>query len=125
MANGNYRNSRTGRYSRTELETFVPAGTVVTATGVVTGSTLELGDRANMRARLTWTAHAGSGAATVAVQTAETVGGTYTTVATFTATSGATGSERKLFGPLDRFVRVNVTAFSGTSVTLGVVAETL
>lgn len=115
-----------GRYARTREVTLAAAGTVITATGVIAGSTVELGDAVSLRLDLTVSAVAGtSPSATVAVQTSKDGSTGWTTVASFTAATD-TGTEHKLFGPIDRFVRLNVTAFSGTStpsVTAGVTGE--
>jgi hypothetical protein len=94
-----------GRYADTVVVTL--ASGTVSATGAQTG--VELGDRSALRLDLTIT---GTPAGTnptldVAVQTSpDNV--TWTAVASF-AQQTAAGTTHKLFGPLDRWVRVSET----------------
>lgn len=95
----------TGRYINT-IPVTLASGTV-SATGAQTG--LELGDRNHLRLDLVVT---GTPAGTnptldVAVQTSKD-NSTWVTVASFTQATAA-GTEHKLFGPIDRYVRVSET----------------
>ena len=82
------------------------ANGTVAATGAQTG--IELGDRAAIRLDLVISAVAGTDPTLdVAVQTSPD-NATWTAVASFTQATG-TGSSHKVFGPLDRFVRVSET----------------
>jgi hypothetical protein len=84
-----------------------------------TSEAVELGDRAS--ARLTLTTTAVSGTLDVTVQTsADNV--TYRSAGAFTQATGAT-SERKAFGPLDRFVRILADLSGGGSATFSVAGE--
>lgn len=108
-----------GRWADTQDVSLVTAA-VVTGTGVLTGSTQELGDRGTLRLTLTATASAAANT-TVEVQTASTSSGTWVSVASFAAVT-ANATQRKVFTGLDRYVRLNVTAAAGTT-TLAVTGE--
>jgi hypothetical protein len=107
-----------GRYANTVAVTLAAAGTVVSATGPLANSVLELGDRSDLRLDLNATV-AGT-TMTVAVETSPD-GNTWSSVASF-APKTATGNTHALFGPVDRFVRLNVTAITG-SFTFGCTGE--
>lgn len=116
-----------GRYARTQDVTLASAVTS-TATGAVAGSTLELGDKASVRLTLACSAVAGTNpSVTVTLETSESGTGGWVAVAAFAAVTGA-GTQRKMFSGLDRFVRLNVTAVTGTdtpSATYTVSGEAL
>ncbi len=116
------------RYAGTEDVTLASAGTVTTATGVIADSTKELGDKGTLRLNLAVTAVAGtSPSMTLTLETSPDGSTGWVSVAAFTAAT-AVSSQRKVFTGLDRFVRLNVTAFSGSatpSVTHGVSGEAL
>jgi len=98
-----------GRYANTVPVTLA-TGTV-SATGAQTS--IELGDRNHLRLDLVITAQTGSSPTLdVAVQTSPD-NSTWTTVASFAQQTGA-ATVHKLFGPIDRFVRVSET-IGGTS----------
>lgn len=116
-----------GRYARTR-DVSLASAVVVTATGVLAGSTKELGDQGTLR--LTQTASAVGGttpSVTVTLETSADGSTGWTAVAAFTAVT-ANGSQRKVFTGLDRFVRLNATAVTGTdtpTATLAVTGESL
>lgn len=99
------------RHANTERVTLASAVTV-SGTGAF-GTVLELADRCCARLDLSATAGTTPNI-TVTVQTGPTAAGPWTSVAAFTAVTGAT-TEHKLFSPLDRFVQLNATAASGSS----------
>lgn len=80
-----------------------------------TGTPVEIGNKGVACLDLTSTAKSGTDTPTltVTVKTCKTVDGTFRTVASFTAQT-ATGTERKSFSGLDRFVRIDWT-ISGTN----------
>lgn len=114
------------RYAKTRAVTVAAAGTVTTATGAVTGTTVELGDQA--QARLTLAVTAVSGTTPSVTLTLETSpdSTTWTAVASFAAAT-AVSTQYRVFTGIDRFVRLNATAVSGTtpSVTYSVTGETV
>lgn len=100
-----------GRHARVQEVTLATAAAVA-GTGAV-GSARELGDCAAVRLELT--AEDSTGAdITVTVETAKVAAGPWTAVGTFTDVTDD-GTERKAFGPLDRFIRINATAVTGTA----------
>lgn len=108
-------------------KTLVPAGTVVTASGV--GTAFEVQNKVQFRGQSIVTAASGTTPSlTVNIQTSFDNGVTdpWRTVASFAAQTAADTSARKNFVGLDRWVRATWTV-SGTtpSVTFGVAGEVL
>lgn len=102
-----------GRFARTKNLTLVDT-VAVTATGAVSGSAVELGDKSTLRLTLNVTAVAGtSPSATFTIETSQD-NSTWSTVASFSAATSVS-TQRKVFTGLDKFVRVNVSAFSGSA----------
>lgn len=102
-------NTANGRYADTVPVTF--SNGVLSATA--TGAAVEFGDRNSLRLDLVISAATGtSPTLDVAVQTSPD-GTTWTAVAAFAQQTGA-ATVRKLFAPLDRFVRV-VETLGGTA----------
>lgn len=106
---------------------LVPAGTVVTATGV--GAGIAVINKDEWRGVSTVTAATGTTPSlTVNIQTSHDDGATdaYRTIASFTAQTAAGASGWKSFPGLDRFVRASWTV-SGTtpSITFGVSGEAI
>lgn len=104
---------------------LVPAGTVVTATGV--GTAYELDDKDEYRGQVAVTAVSGtSPSLTVNVQTSHDNGVTdaWRTVASFPAVTSVSSTAWQVFAGLDRWVRASYTV-SGTtpSITFGVAGE--
>ena len=119
-----YEMKRNGRWARTRDVTLV-SGAVTTATGAVANSSYELGDQNTLRLTLNATAVSGTTpSVTVTVETSADGSTNWQTVASFAAVT-AVSSQRKVFTGLDRFVRLNATAVSGTtpSVTYTVSGE--
>lgn len=104
---------------------LVPAGTVVTATGV--GSGFQVVNKAELRAVAAVTAISGTTPSiTVNIQTSHDDGAAdaYRTIASFPAQTTVSSSAWQSFAGLDRYVRATWTV-SGTtpSVTFGVSGE--
>jgi hypothetical protein len=108
-----------GMYADTDPVTFLQAGGVISASG--SSAVLEVGDRGTARITANFSAVAGTGPTLdIAVMTCDTPGGSFRQVGTFTQFT-ATGSQRKSFAGLDRFVRLDYTlggsaspSFTGT-----------
>lgn len=116
---------KNGRYARTRSVTVVTAA-VTTATGAVANSVQELGDQNTARLTLNATAVSGTTpSVTVTVETSADGSTGWTSVGAFAAVT-AVSSQRKVFTGLDRFIRLNATAVTGTtpSVTYTVSGET-
>lgn len=110
-----------GRWADTDDVTLETAKEVSGASG--TGTVRELGDKVVGRFTLTVAALGAGTTLTATVKTCDTEDGTYRTVGTFTAAS-ATGSERKSFSGLDRWVRVDWALAGGvTTATYSVSGE--
>ena len=93
-----------GRYANTIPVTLVTGAIGATASS----SSIELGDRNSLRLDLVISAASGTNPTLdVAVQSSPD-NSTWTTVASFTQQTGA-ATVHKVFGPIDRFVRVNET----------------
>lgn len=106
---------------------LVPAGTVVTATGV--GTAVEVDDKNEFRGQSIVTAATGTTPSiTVSIDTSYDNGVTdaWRSVASFAAQTAANTSAHKSFPGLDRWVRASWTV-SGTtpSITFGVTGEIL
>jgi hypothetical protein len=98
-----------GRYADTLPITLV-SGTI-TATASSTG--IELGDRNQLRLNLVISAASGTTPTIDVVVESSADNVTFATVAAFSQQTAA-GTTRKLFGPIDRFVRVTET-ITGTT----------
>lgn len=110
-----------GRYARTRDVSLKT--NVATATGALASTVRELGENATLRLTLACTAVSGaSPSATVTVETSTDGATGWTSVGAFAAATSV-GSQRKVFTGLDRFYRLNVTAFAGTSVTFDVTGD--
>lgn len=99
-----------GRYALTQAVSLAK-GQVSSATGALAGSVYELADAGVLRLDLNVTA-AGT-TLTVTVETSKDGSTNWTSVGAFTAMT-AVGSQRKVFAGCDRFVRLNVTAITGS-----------
>lgn len=100
---------------------LIPVGTVQTAS--TNGGTVACSNYGTLRLTLNVAAVSGTTPSmTVNVQTSQD-GATWNTIASFNAVTG-TGTSRKVFNGLDRYVRAT-TAISGTtpSFTFGVTGE--
>ncbi len=105
--------------------TLVPAGTVVTSSGV--GTAFEVDDKNDFRGQSIVTAVSGTSpsiAVSIDVSYDGGVTDAWRSAGTFTAQTAAGSSAHKSFPGLDRFVRASWTV-SGTtpSVTFGVLGE--
>lgn len=121
-----YQMAQGNRYARTRDVAFnAGASFTTTATGAVAGSTYEIGDQSTLRLTLAASAVSGTTpSVTITVETSADGSTGWTSVGAFAAQT-AVGSQRKIFTGLDRFVRLNATAVSGTtpSVTYTVSGE--
>lgn len=122
-----YQMQRNLRFAETRDQVFNAGGAafVTTATGVVTNSTLELGDANTLRLNLIASAVTGTTpSVTVTLETSADGSTGWTAVGAFAAVTAA-GTTRKIFTGLDRFVRLNATTVTGTtpSVTYTVSGE--
>lgn len=110
-----YQMTRHNRFARTRDVTMVTAA-VVTATGAVPNSSYELGDQGTLRLNAVATAVGGTTPSITLTLETSPDNATWTTVAAFAAVT-ANGTVRKIFTGLDRFVRLNATAVTGTTPT--------
>ena len=111
-----------GRWANTIDTTVLPAGTVYTTT--TQGAAVEIGDRGTAALDLAITAVSGTTPSmTVTIETSKDGSTNWQTVAAYAAQT-TTGTTRKVFAGLDRFVRANC-AVSGTtpSFTFGISGE--
>lgn len=113
--------TNSGRWANT-LDVQLTTAAVVAGTGVLSGSTQEIGDRGTLRLNLVATASAAANT-TVAVETSADGSTNWVAVASFAAVV-ANVTQRKVFTGLDRWVRLNATASTGTT-TLAVSGEAL
>jgi len=119
-----------GQWADTLDITVYPATTLVAA-GAVNGSAIEIGDRAAACLELVCTDLTASDTLDAKIQTSKDgIGsglGVWRDVASFTQITATTGSERKSFSGLDRFIRAVVTPTDvgggGVSATLSIVGE--
>jgi hypothetical protein len=111
-----YHVKRTGKYADTEDINLFPSQTV--AVGTTTTAGFEVGDR--RLACLTLTSTALGGNLDVTVQTSAD-NATWRAVASF-AQQAAPATERKSFGPFDRFIRLSNVVATGPA-TFAVTGE--
>lgn len=100
-----------------------PSTVAQTATGALAG--VEVAGEGTARLDLVTSAYTGSSPSlTVTIETSFDNGVTdaWRSVAAFSAQTAA-GTARKVFAGLDRWVRANVSAFAGTSVTFSLSGE--
>lgn len=95
-----------GRYANT-LPVFLAQA--VTLTTTTAGTAVELGDRNSLRLDVVITAASGTTPTLdIAVQSSPD-NSTWTTIASFAQQTTTTTGVHKIFGPIDRFVRINST----------------
>lgn len=104
-----YHVKRTGKYADTEDINLFPSQSV--AVGTTTTAGFEVGDR--RLACLSLTSTVVGGTLDVTVQTSAD-NATWRTVAPF-AQQSAPGTERKSFGPFDRFIRLSNVVATGAA----------
>lgn len=119
-----------GQWADTLDLQFLAAAGIISATG--SSPVIEVGDRGNLRVTAAFTAVTGSSPTLdIKVMTCDTAGGTFKEVianepsaAAFAQFTGAT-TQRKRFGGMDRFVRLDYTigGTAGPSFTGSILGE--